>query len=214
MPLLSHRELLEAAKAKRPSRLLGTYNPLLWSEMTAYFMLPMKPELKFVFVVCDPVDRFEKRAYMRMQETGEPFHEAAVAEMHDSRLEFGNRLRAWQELNSQSLVLHRGELRENPAQAYRKVTDFLGIVPFSSKMRFQRYNSMSGYRTRLCENATYVEQLQQLFAHEYEALEAILGAQGPTELPRELRLRQTRCQRPSELLRPEESCEYKGACKI
>jgi len=212
LPLQSHRELLEAARADKPSRFLGTYNPLLWSEMTSFFMIALQG-IRLVLTVCDPVDRLEKRVFSSMQADGLDFEEALRRELQDERLLLGDRLRAWQGLGDRLLVVHIGALRSKPAETYRRITDFLGVVPFSKKMRFRRYNSARGNRSGLCNHPDRIHQLQDLFQDDYVALEEVLAAQSPgEELPRELRLRQTRCERPNEL--KDLPCSgFKGPCQ-
>eukprot|EP00929_Paragymnodinium_shiwhaense_P028271 TRINITY_DN16424_c0_g2_i1.p1 TRINITY_DN16424_c0_g2~~TRINITY_DN16424_c0_g2_i1.p1 ORF type:complete len:425 (+),score=89.90 TRINITY_DN16424_c0_g2_i1:68-1276(+) len=67
LPLRSQADIFIKAKENNPEKVLGSYNPLLWNEGTVETMLQLIPNLRVIMAVCDPVDRLEKMAYLRME---------------------------------------------------------------------------------------------------------------------------------------------------
>merc|ERR1712157_491479 len=101
-------------------------------------------------------------------------------------------------------------LHERPRDLYDDLASFLGLPPFPLQMQFPRYNSIRGPRTGLCSQPDSMRVLQEHFAPEYEAIEGAL-ATAHVPLPPKFQLRQTRCDRPEELIE-QIQCE-KGRCE-
>merc|ERR1712129_541697 len=132
--------------------------------------------------------------------------------MQMSGLSIGNHLRECQRLfGSRLLLLHQESLKVSPRETYNQMAAFVGTrSAFPSRTRFHRYNSRGGHRTNLCRNASLHEALRQRLAPEYEALEEAFISAG-VEIPAVVKLRQTRCERPEQLLAV--SCPYKTRCR-
>jgi len=211
LPLLSQVEAFGAAYAAQARQCLGLYNPLLWSEATVREMLTLIPHLRVVAMTCDPVDRFEKRVFARMQKSSFNRGDAMAMELaNDNLLWFGEHLKRWQILFGPRVrFLHTSLLRAAPLEAFNRLAEFVGVAPFPAERQFHRYNSQRGRRTGMCDEPELLRHVQQHFAPEYEALEELFAAMG-APLPDELRLRQTRCDRPDELVEKAEC--HKDRC--
>eukprot|EP00927_Polykrikos_kofoidii_P061612 TRINITY_DN56445_c0_g1_i1.p1 TRINITY_DN56445_c0_g1~~TRINITY_DN56445_c0_g1_i1.p1 ORF type:complete len:517 (+),score=46.29 TRINITY_DN56445_c0_g1_i1:193-1743(+) len=198
LPLKDHTdkvaELHESVVRGIPHRKLGIYNPLLWSEATVRQILLLIPDIRLIIVICDPVDR-----YIRS------FKQEMKSSKGERALQFSSDVKEWERLfGTQLFLLHQAFLRDNPREAYNALASFLGVAPFSPRTTFHRYNSIRGNQTDVCHNSTLMSELKENFSSEYETLIESMQFVDAI-IPEELRLRQTRCDRPTD-------SEYVGLC--
>ncbi|CAE7363594.1 TY2B-C [Symbiodinium natans] len=221
--LLPYREEVESFNFQWLSHscsqcLRGLRHPGLYHSHRVRLALAHIPRLKVVIVVCDPVSRFEKWFWMFLHCKSYPakprhklkadgpercFHSPASALEEPEMLRqssFGFHLRSLHSVfGSRLRVIHQAHLRHHPIEACTNVVQFLGArMPPSFKV--ERHNHQRGYRTNMCQNQSLVADLQKLLLEEYDAMEVVLSAAGGgLALPKELQLRQTRCDRPEEM---------------
>mmetsp|Transcript_106832 Transcript_106832/g.297405 ORF Transcript_106832/g.297405 Transcript_106832/m.297405 type:complete len:497 (-) Transcript_106832:48-1538(-) len=212
----------DKAGRQRPP-LVGIRNAVHFSSSLHRMPLSLVPGLRVVLIVCDPVDRFEKLFWQHHQDVCRRPPSLAArtpcrhgidksVRMPELFVEGGN-MRLRQHLREvvelfpdRNMLVHQEALQENPLLTYESLAKWLGTsVPFPAGTRFYRYNSFMGYRTGLCRNRTLVKELQQLLLADYSTLEELFSAPG-RRLPRQLRLKLTRCDRPEELAEGLPSC--------
>eukprot|EP00927_Polykrikos_kofoidii_P078470 TRINITY_DN75290_c0_g1_i1.p1 TRINITY_DN75290_c0_g1~~TRINITY_DN75290_c0_g1_i1.p1 ORF type:complete len:541 (+),score=71.72 TRINITY_DN75290_c0_g1_i1:71-1624(+) len=207
----------------RRYRVLGSCNPLVIQNPLALLKLFSIRRLRVLAVVCDPLNRFERKVHMTMQDMrlrgavmdDRSFRDRLVDAARSSdmggMLERLTRLFGTAESGGRLMVLHQEELRRSPREAYRAMTSFLGVSPFPEFTVFGRYNSYRGPRTGLCSNATLLRMLKRRLSGEYERL-MLWFLDKRRIVPEELYFRRTRCQRPDLIAEGAESCYGRRLC--
>lgn len=209
------------ATGRREPKLRGLAHPELFRTLRVRQALLRMDALKVIFILCDPVSRFEKLfwlyyycppgmkpsadrlgVYLDADGTPRCWNSVAGALEEPALLErwrFGPTLRGLQRAFPSRLhLVHQEALRSEAKEVFRRLAAFLGAQAFPNGMHFQRANAVYGPRTGLCRNTSLLLALQERLAPEYEAIEAVMAAAG-LPLPEELRLRRTRCDRAEEL---------------
>mmetsp|Transcript_132409 Transcript_132409/g.423777 ORF Transcript_132409/g.423777 Transcript_132409/m.423777 type:complete len:518 (+) Transcript_132409:217-1770(+) len=202
--------------------LVGVSNPAHFSSTLQRAALARVPGLRALLVVCDPVDRFEKKFWATLEhpcrhETDESARASCPSiqrapGMHEL-FEESNGMRLRRHLadvralfRGRLMVVHQEALQKDPQLTYRNIVRWLGAtVPFPETVKLYRYNSVQGYRTGLCRNASLVDELQRRLLPDYVALEELFESLGQLRSSR-LRARQTRCDRPEELAEGSPRC--------
>lgn len=230
------RSQVEAFNARRPNttRLWGLSDGGVFSAPLARLAASHVPSLRALLVVCDPLGRIEKEfmlyhycgalasgdvppgARPDRQRCAESIAEALempdflrmqrlAPSLTEMRALFDGRL----------LVLHQELLRLAPRITYTGLATALGAWgPFPPGTSFRRYNSRRGHRTDLCKDVALVERFKQVLSEDYDGVAQALLLSG-NEVPDRLHLRQSRCDRPEELIEadPEFRCgTYDWAC--
>mmetsp|Transcript_169306 Transcript_169306/g.537784 ORF Transcript_169306/g.537784 Transcript_169306/m.537784 type:complete len:370 (+) Transcript_169306:115-1224(+) len=221
--------------AGRPGA-LGMMNPTIFRTPFMRQVLSTMPALRLILIVCDPLSLAEKSFFKNswchtdearagrhrevahtsgVRETCETSMAAALArpellEVHlDPHVQEMHRM-----FGSRLLVLHQERLRGDPGEVYAGVARTLGLPPFPGGFEHRRFNSRKGHRTDLCLNASLARRLKRLLDREYRAVEQVLSEAGE-EVPMELRMRRSRCDRPEELDESAPSCAFNaGPCQF
>eukprot|EP00438_Fugacium_kawagutii_P025644 Skav209575 [mRNA] locus=scaffold281:214280:215743:+ [translate_table: standard] len=213
----------EKSSGIRP-RLVGISNPNLYFFGLARRKLAAMPDLKMIFILCEPVGRLEK-TFMRYHYCFDDLDEAQKrglagtrapdqacfksaksliserrGQLRDFWLQatgFAEHMPAMMDLFSGRIILVNQEsLRDNPEQTFNSLSQFLGAKSsFPGHVTFPRYNSIGGHRTDLCYNRSWIRALQRHLEPEYRMLEDILS-KSTGNVPPSLHLRLTRCDIP------------------
>lgn len=220
LPLKSQVGRFNAAWEDSGDRLRGHYNPSLWNLPLARQVIGRIPGLKVILILCDPVNRLEKRFFLyhscQSLTTGEAAEEhsalvagneckASIADVTRMQ-QFLDQMRIHSSLPEMSIVfiqrlltLHLEGLRVFPQFTYNRIVDFLGLPPFREGTVFPRVNARKGHRTDLCGgNGSLVRRVQAVLRKDYMMLDEVYRLAGVMPPP-DLVLRQTRCDSPDEL---------------
>ena len=140
-----------------------------------------------IVVVCDPLSRFEKLVWLHhfchparevLQIDDRCWHNISAAVGEPSlfeRWQVGDALlNLHKSLGPRLLVIQQEALRYKQREAFGRIAGLLGAGPLSPETRLQRYNTMPGRRTGLCDNTSLVKELRGRLMSEYKALEELL----------------------------------------
>eukprot|EP00438_Fugacium_kawagutii_P009757 Skav236678 [mRNA] locus=scaffold406:87060:88502:- [translate_table: standard] len=220
-------------------RLVGISNPNLFAFGLARRKLAAMPDLKMIFILCEPMGRLEK-IFMRYHYCFDDLDEAQqrglagirapnqtcfqsakslLSERRGKLQDFWlQRGRSFADHMPSMMVLFSGRirfvyqesLRDNPEQVFSLLSKFLGAKSsFPGHVTFPRYNSIGGNRTDLCYNQSWIRALQRHLEPEYRMLEDIMTIFAGY-VPQSLRLRLTRCDVPE--VAAQSYCPLRTAC--
>eukprot|EP00931_Biecheleriopsis_adriatica_P006950 TRINITY_DN108297_c0_g1_i1.p1 TRINITY_DN108297_c0_g1~~TRINITY_DN108297_c0_g1_i1.p1 ORF type:complete len:476 (+),score=64.47 TRINITY_DN108297_c0_g1_i1:90-1517(+) len=220
-------------KLRGGARILGLKNPGIVDEPMNYLRLAMMPSVRMVVVVCDPLSRLDRmfdwlHACHENMEAAMQAHKIAITPQKKRGeckssigsvltkklkpfylhyLESRPRLDQFLQLFKERLFLfHQERLRQAPQELYDRLALFLGQRKFPPGTDFRRYHVRSGQRTDLCKSNGTMRALKRALSDQYRVFEGALSFMGQA-IPAQLRLRQSRCDRPTDLRQP--SCDVK-----
>ncbi|CAJ1396556.1 unnamed protein product [Effrenium voratum] len=163
----------ERLSQQRGGRIVGLYQPYIWTAETLLRALAYNPGLKVLLTLCDPVDRFERRMHGQWKPTAETVREAFYAQLPDeASVELVEKWRAWAGYGDRVLLLEKHSL-DSP-NTIQRLARFLGLRAYPKKKRFHRYNAR-GSRSSLCKHRDLVQDLKERFSAEYTFLHELFG---------------------------------------
>lgn len=182
----------------KPPLLRGVnFNAMIRAEAyELHALLMTNPNLRAVVVLCDPVDRFEKRAWL-FHFCGEQWLGAGGTKPCISSIrDVANSSRTWSFLATKTgatrlgsllrrlrtffrerlLVIHQQTLLARPRAAYDFVARFLGAGAFGPEASFDVVNAAKGHRTDLCRQGLedVLRLVKRKHARDYAAIREVL----------------------------------------